>query len=123
MNAAQWLTPLLLRFVQKSIKCLRSTYKNLRGRHLQRREAILLLREICALPETPMLTCVYLKSQNSAIDSSSKDFELYIKANGDAAIRKTVEWVAFKHHLEVSEDSHGFLMVYSPRKRLLEITV
>jgi hypothetical protein len=90
---------------------------------LQRREAILLLREICALPEAPPLTCVYLTSRNSAVDFSPKDFELHIKANSDAAIRKTVERVAFKHHLEVREESHGFLMVYSPRKKLLEIVV
>jgi hypothetical protein len=97
--------------------------QNLRGRRLQRREAILLLREICALPEVPLLTCVYLKSQSETIDYSSKDFVLHIKANGNSTVRKTIERLALRHHLEVGEDSHGFLTVFTPKKRLLEITI
>ena len=89
---------------------------------MQRREAIQLLREIGSFPEVTPFTCVHLKSRNRTVNNQSEDIELHVKTNRDPRTRQVVERVALWHQLRVKEEPNGFLAIYTPTRKLLEIT-
>jgi len=93
----------------------------LRGSALERRETILLLREMGEFLDSMPISCVFLKNRNYSTNSSLDDFELYIKANLNAFTRKVIKQAIRKHQLLLRE-SDGFVVIYSPERELLEIT-
>jgi hypothetical protein len=82
---------------------------------VQRREATLLLRKIASFPEVMPFTCVYLSSH-------SGNYELHLKTNRDHMTNVVIEHVALQEGLHVRAEPNGFFVIYTPERRLLEIT-
>jgi len=88
---------------------------------VERRQAIQLLREIGSYPEAIPFICVYLKPHKGRGSDHSEGFELHIKTNRDTSTRRVIEQVAHEHQVGVREESGGFLVIYTPERKLLEI--
>ena len=86
-----------------------------------RAEAIQLLREISSYPEVIPFTCVYLKPQCQA-DDKMENLELHLKTNRDPSTRKIIERLALKYQLVIKDEPDGFLSIFTPESKLLEIT-
>ena len=86
-----------------------------------RAEAIQLLREIGSYPEVIPFTCVYLKPQCQANDKM-ENLQLHLKTNRDPLTRKIIERLALKYQLIVKDEPDGFLSIFTPESKLLEIT-
>jgi hypothetical protein len=80
------------------------------------------LREIGSFPEVTPFTCVHLKARNRIALNRSEDVELYVKADRDILTRQVVERIALRHKLRVKEKPGGFLVIYTPKRTVLEIT-
>ena len=93
----------------------------LRGSALERRETILLLREMGECLDSMPISCVFLKNRNNSAATSLDDYEVHIKATLNAFTRKVIKQAIKKHELLLRE-SDGFVVIYSPEKELLEIT-
>jgi hypothetical protein len=87
---------------------------------VQRREAILLLREIIDFAEITPFACIYLKPHRRTCDS--EDLELHIKTNCDSSTRRILSRLARKHGFLMKDEPGDFLVIYTPEKNLLEIT-
>jgi hypothetical protein len=87
---------------------------------LDRREAILLLREISDFPEATMVSCVFLNHKHGIPSSTEDGYELYIKMQSGLSAGKNIERVAMEHQLKVRE-SRGFIVIYSPEP-MLQVT-
>ncbi len=94
----------------------------LRGSALQRRETILLLREMGECLDSMPISCVFLKNLNYSANSSLDDYELHIKATLNTLTRKVIKQAVKSRELLLRE-SDGFVVIYSPKRELLEITV
>jgi hypothetical protein len=92
------------------------------GRIVQRRDVIQLLREIGSYPEVTPFTCVYLKPRSRTGNDGSENLELHVKTNRDASTRQIIERLALKHRLIIEDEPGGFLGIYTPERKLLEIT-
>ena len=90
---------------------------------MERREAILLLREIGSYPEAMSFTCVYLKPHSRTGTDRPENLELHVKTNRDISTRQIVERLALKHRLFIKDEPGGFLVIYTPERKLLELTV
>ena len=88
---------------------------------LQRREIILLLREMGECLDSMPISCVFLKKRNNSTLTLLDDYELHIKATLNSLTRNLIKTVVKKHELRLME-SDGFLVIYSPERELLEIT-
>jgi hypothetical protein len=89
---------------------------------VERREAILLLREIGSYPDAVPFTCVYLKPHSRIGNHGSEDLELHVKTNRDTSTRRIIERLALMHRLLVKDEPGGFIVIYTPERKLLEIT-
>ncbi len=94
----------------------------LRGKAMERRETILFLREMGECLDSMPISCVFLKNRNYSANSSLDDYELYIKATLNVFTRKVIRQAVKERELRLRE-SDGFVVIYSPEKELLEITV
>jgi hypothetical protein len=92
----------------------------LRGIFVQRREAVLLLREIDDCPESKLISCIFLKPQNHASDFFPQSYELYIANSFTKAAIKFIKSIVEKHDLKMKE-SEGYLVIYAPDRKILEI--
>ena len=86
---------------------------------MHRREATLLLREIIDFPEVAPFTCIYLKSRQRAYDS--EDLELHVKTNHNSSTHQIIERLAHKHSFLTKDEPDGFLVIYTPERKPLEI--
>jgi hypothetical protein len=91
------------------------------GDPVQRREAIQFLTEIGSHPEVIPFTCVFLKPHRTD-DRDSENLELHVKTNRDASTRRVIERLAQKHQFQIREETDGFLVIYTPGRKILEIT-
>jgi hypothetical protein len=89
---------------------------------MKRREATNLLRQIIDYPELTQFTCVYLKPNSQTQRRSREDFELHVKTNYDTSTRVVIERLALRQGLLVKEEPGGFLAIYTPERRILEVT-
>jgi len=89
---------------------------------LDRREAVLLLREISDCPEAVLIKLVLLKPSGNTANSTRADFELHIKTELGNFIPKCMARIVKNHGLRINQDSDGFLIICELEKRLLEIT-
>jgi hypothetical protein len=88
---------------------------------VQRRDVIQLLREISSYPEVTPFTCVYLKPHSRTGTDGSENLELHIKTNRDTSTRQIIERLALKHRLVVEDEPDGYLGIYTPERKLLEV--
>ena len=89
---------------------------------MERCQAIQLLREIGSYPEAMPFTCVYLKPHSRTGKDGSENLELHVKTNRDTSTRQIIEGLALKHRLLIKDEPGGFLVIYTPERKLLEIT-
>ena len=88
---------------------------------MQRREAVLLFREITeCIPDPSLFQCVFLRYRGKATGSSDESFELQIQVVLDKSSLNRVENIVKKRRL-VLEEKQGVLLIYSPEKSLIEI--
>jgi hypothetical protein len=87
---------------------------------VQRREAVLLLREIGDCPESKLISCIFLKPQKQASDFLSESYELYIANSFTKAAIKRIKSIVEKHDLNMKE-SDGYLVIYAPDRKILEL--
>ena len=87
------------------------------GCALDRREAVLILREISDCPEAVLIKLVLLKPS-----ATRTDYELHLKTELGNSIPKYMTRVVKNHRLRINHDSDGFLIIREHEKRLLEIT-
>ncbi len=92
----------------------------MRGIDLQRREAVLLLRDIGDCPESKLIRCIFLKPLNRATAFSSESYELYIANSFTKASVKRIKSIVEKHNLLIRE-SEGYLVIYAPERKILEM--
>jgi hypothetical protein len=87
---------------------------------VQRREAVLLLREISDCPESNLISCIFLKPQNQASEIFPQTYELYIANSFTKAAIKRIKSIVEKHDLNMKE-SEGYLVIYAPERKILEM--
>jgi hypothetical protein len=87
---------------------------NLQEIAVQRREATLLLRKIISFSEIQPFTCVYLSKHPHG-------YELHVKADRDKTTLMVIQHVALQEGLLVREEAEGFVGIYTPQRRLLEL--
>jgi len=80
------------------------------------------LREIGSFPEVTPFTCVYLKSHSGTGNDGSENLELHVKIDRDTSTRKIIEHLVLKHRLIIKDEPDGFLGIYTPERKLLELT-
>ena len=88
---------------------------------MERRETILLLREMGECLDSMPISSVFLKNRNNSANSSLDDYELHIKVTLNALTRKFIKQVVRKHQLLLQE-LDGCIVIYSPERELLEVT-
>ena len=89
---------------------------------MDRREAVLLLREISDCPEAVLIKLVLLKPLDNTPNHTRTDYELHIKAELGNAIPKSMAHIVKNHDLRIRQRSDGVVIVWNDEKRLLEIT-
>lgn len=92
----------------------------MRGIFVQRREAVLLLREIGDCPESKLISCIFLKPQSQASEFLPESYELYIANSFTKAAIKCIKSIVEKHDLKMKE-SDGYLVIYAPERKILEM--
>ena len=83
---------------------------------MQRREAILLLREMTDFPETILFTTIFLQKVKNDTDANSENYELHIKTDHYKPNHKLIKHIAKKHHLKTKNKPNGYLIIYTPTK-------
>ena len=81
----------------------------MRGRTVQRREAILLLRDMSHFAEAMLVNFVFLRHLGEAADPELEHYELYVKAELGKSSRKFIERIVKKHQLRMRDGLDGFL--------------
>ena len=89
---------------------------------MDRREAVLLLREISDCPEAVLIKIVFLKPSGNTANHTRADYKLHIKTELGKSTPKCMARIAKNHDLKIEQDSDGFLIIREHEKRLLEIT-
>ena len=87
---------------------------------MDRREAVLLLREISDCPEAVLIKIVLLKNSGNAANPTRADCTLHIKTELGKSIPKCMARIVEKHSLRIEQDS-DFLVICGHEKRLLEV--
>lgn len=101
----------LFKCVSKFDKLIAALNFNLRGKPLQRREAVQVLREICeCIPNESAVSYVFLEQTKNASESKKKRYNLHIRMHVDEAARESIETVTRKRGLSLRE-SKGDLVV------------
>jgi hypothetical protein len=80
----------------------------------------LLLREICDYPESKLISRIFLKPLNQVSELFSESYELYIANSFTKATVKRIKSIAEKHDLKIKE-SEGYLVIYAPERKILEM--
>ena len=89
---------------------------------MKRREAIQVLREICDfITDDSIVNCLILKPLGDFAPFAVEGYALQMKIAFSESVLEQIKSVAAKHQLKVDE-SDGYLVVYAPPKRLVEIT-
>jgi hypothetical protein len=72
---------------------------------VQRREAILLLREIIDFPEATPFTFIYLKPHRRTCDS--EDLELHVKTYPGSSNHRIIQYLDRKHSFLTKDEPDG----------------
>ena len=112
-------THFLFDIVNKFHKAQNRTF-TLREQTLHRRETTQFLREMDDCLDALPISCVFLKKTTNNDSQSLDDYELHIKITLNSFTQSFITQLAKKHNL-LLKVSNGFLVIYSPESRLLEI--
>ncbi|MCW4047614.1 MAG: hypothetical protein NWE99_08660 [Candidatus Bathyarchaeota archaeon] len=88
---------------------------------MQRREAVLILREICDCPDSKLISCVFLKPQTGNAGFLPDSYELHIKGSFTETTIKRIKAIVEKHKLHVKECNGYLIIIREPKRRILEV--